>query len=283
MNFLKLAGIVGVCIAVSACGYTRLDRLKESKPEGTEFNKGLVKEYLELSIYEEEVEYDWGSSANYAKKGLMASRNEAVLPETMKEYGELNKEEKAMLEKERARLLSVLDAGARTAKPAIAAHAQAMFDCWTEELDEGHQAKRIEMCASEYKKAMEDLEKKPAPPQTPAAAAPSPADYLVFFAFDSAVVSDAGKKILSDVVADFKKRGASATVAINGHTDTAGTNAYNLGLSKRRAEAVRSELVKLGVPANKMVVTFFGEDMLRVKTPDNKPEAGNRRVNITVK
>lgn len=282
MNFLKLAGIVGVCIAVSACGYTRLDRLKESKPEGTEFNKSLVKEYLELSIYEEEVEYDWGSSANYAKKGLMASRNEAVLPETMKEYGELNKEETAMLEKERARLLSVLDAGARTAKPGIAAHAQAMFDCWVEELDEGHQAKRIELCSSEYKKAMEELEKKPAP-QGPATSGGSPADYLVFFAFDSAVVSDAGKKILNDVVADFKKRGASSTVAINGHTDTAGTNAYNLGLSKRRAEAVRSELVKLGVPANKMVVTFFGEDMLRVKTPDNKPEAGNRRVNITVK
>jgi len=282
MNFLKLAGIVGVCIAVSACGYTRLDRLKESKPEGTEFNKGLVKEYLELSIYEEEVEYDWGSSANYAKKGLMAARNEAVLPETMKEYGELNSEEKAMLEKERARLLSVLDAGARTAKPAIAAHAQAMFDCWTEELDEGHQAKRIEWCSSEYKKAMEELEKKPSA-QGPATSGGSPADYLVFFAFDSAVVSDAGKKILNDVVVDFKKRGASSTVAINGHTDTAGTNAYNLGLSKRRAEAVRSELSKLGIPTNKMVVTFFGEDMLRVKTPDNKPEAGNRRVNITVK
>ena len=53
----------------------------------------------------------------------MAARNEAVLPETMKVYGELNNEEKAMLEKERARLLSVLDAGARTAKPGIAAHA----------------------------------------------------------------------------------------------------------------------------------------------------------------
>ncbi|MEZ5647720.1 MAG: OmpA family protein [Alphaproteobacteria bacterium] len=282
MNFLKLAGVVGVCIAVSACGYTRLDRLKESKPEGTEFNKGLVKEYLELSIYEEEVEYDWGSSANYAKKGLMAARNEAVLPETMKEYGELNSEETAMLEKERARLLSVLDGGARTAKPAVAAHAQAMFDCWVEELDEGHQAKRIEYCSSEYKKAMEELERKPAP-QQPAMTMPAPADYLVFFAFDSAVVSDAGKKILNDVVTDYKKRGASATIAVNGHTDTAGSNAYNLGLSKRRAEAVRAELAKLGVPNNKMVVTFFGEDMLRVKTPDNTPEAGNRRVNITVK
>ncbi|PID66463.1 MAG: cell envelope biogenesis protein OmpA [Gammaproteobacteria bacterium] len=71
-------------------------------------------------------------------------------------------------------------------------------------------------------------------------------------------------------------------VKVVGHTDSRGSNAYNQGLSERRAASVRNFLVSQGIPAN--MITAFGEgEMNPVAT--NATPAGrqqNRRVNITV-
>lgn len=68
---------------------------------------------------------------------------------------------------------------------------------------------------------------------------------------------------------------------IEGHTDTEGEAALNLTLSQRRAEAVRDFLLK-GFPIApfRLVAVGFGESQLLVPTPDNSPEARNRRVQV---
>jgi len=68
---------------------------------------------------------------------------------------------------------------------------------------------------------------------------------------------------------------------IEGHTDTVGSRAANQALSERRAAAVREFLiVKYGVDPGRLVAVGFGETQLLVPTPDEVPNARNRRVQV---
>jgi len=65
---------------------------------------------------------------------------------------------------------------------------------------------------------------------------------------------------------------------VGGHTDSDGADAYNLKLSQQRAEAVREQLIKMGVDASRLTAKGYGETkpMADNNTPDGK--ANNRRV-----
>ena len=69
-------------------------------------------------------------------------------------------------------------------------------------------------------------------------------------------------------------------VSVVGHTDTMGTSNYNYALGGRRAEAVQKMLIKYGIPASQIVAVSAGEEDLAVPTPDNTPNAENRRVRV---
>lgn len=68
---------------------------------------------------------------------------------------------------------------------------------------------------------------------------------------------------------------------IEGHTDTVGDPAMNQTLSERRAAAVRDHLIqRYGVDPARLDAVGFGEAQLLVPTPDQAPEAKNRRVQV---
>jgi outer membrane protein OmpA-like peptidoglycan-associated protein len=66
-----------------------------------------------------------------------------------------------------------------------------------------------------------------------------------------------------------------------GHADRSGSAQYNVGLSQRRADAVRSYMTARGVPDTRISTEAFGETMPRVPTADGVRELQNRRVEIT--
>ena len=76
--------------------------------------------------------------------------------------------------------------------------------------------------------------------------------------------------------------GSARMTLVTGHTDTVGSVQYNIGLSQRRADAVRGQLVQLGVPANVITTRAMGKSQLLVPTPDQTREAQNRRAEIVV-
>ena len=91
----------------------------------------------------------------------------------------------------------------------------------------------------------------PPPPPAPApvpAAAPA-RSYLVFFDWDKYNLTDRARQIIAEAAANSTKV-QYTRIEVNGYTDTSGTPKYNLGLSIRRANAVKAELIKDGVPAN---------------------------------
>lgn len=74
----------------------------------------------------------------------------------------------------------------------------------------------------------------------------------------------------------------SATLAIEGHTDSVGKRSYNLTLSQRRANTVRAYLVGRGIAANRILTRGLGPDY---PVASNRTEAGrqqNRRVEMIV-
>ena len=98
---------------------------------------------------------------------------------------------------------------------------------------------------------------------------------------------DFNKSAIKPEYQELIKKLASATqenknikVSVVGHTDTAGNSNYNYALGGRRAEAVQKMLIQYGIPASQIVAVSAGEEDLAVPTPDNTPNAENRRVRV---
>ena len=98
----------------------------------------------------------------------------------------------------------------------------------------------------------------------------------VNFAFDSDRLDATAQGILNEVAAVIARKPGSR-VLLNGYTDWFGTDAYNLKLSQRRANAVKAYLTTRGIPASRFTAQGMGKSF----TYDNNTEEGcymNRRV-----
>ena len=129
----------------------------------------------------------------------------------------------------------------------------------------------------------------PQPPGTPAhrarpatGAGSGVLDLSVEFATGSAELTPSAETVLSRLgQALTSPRLAADKFRIEGHTDTVGDAATNQTLSEQRAAAAASFLEqKFGIDAARLETVGLGEKDLAVATPDNTPEARNRRVHI---
>jgi OOP family OmpA-OmpF porin len=136
----------------------------------------------------------------------------------------------------------------------------------------------------------------PAPEPAPAPPAPVPVPVMVpvapvtekvsfaadaFFDFDKATLKPEGKAKLDDLADKVKGLTLEVIIAV-GHTDAAGSDAYNQKLSEKRAGAVKSYLTSKGIEASRVYTEGKGE---KQPVADNKTKDGaakNRRVEIEV-
>jgi peptidoglycan-associated lipoprotein len=109
----------------------------------------------------------------------------------------------------------------------------------------------------------------------------------VHFGFDSATVRDADLTVLSQVAEVIRQIYPTALVTIEGFADPAGSVQYNIGLSRRRAEAVRDIMIsRFGLPAQQFRAIPYGEQAARQVIPgarrDDPGAEANRRVVFTI-
>src|SRR5260370_40795528 len=90
----------------------------------------------------------------------------------------------------------------------------------------------------------------PPPPPPPMAQALT---FMVVFDWDSSRLSPASLNVITQAVTASRSAG-NARITATGHTDTTGPESYNMALSLRRANAVKTELVRQGVPAPAITV-----------------------------
>ncbi len=295
MRTLGLGAIAAAAMVLAGCDLHTYDVIEIRDTEasgGTAFTRALHQEYRELAIYEADVEYDWIDADKWAEKGLMAAAGQAPAPEFSRNW----QRSTADMDPARERMMRLFADNAPESFPGPAARAQAQYDCWLEEQDEAWQTERIEACRDNFLQALAVIEDgmKPAPPPPPKPAPPpivqaepappppQPMSFIVFFDFDSAAITPPAGRILDDVAAAYAE-GKQTTVALDGHADRSGSNAYNQRLSERRADAAKAALVQRGVPVDAIATAAYGETRPRRPTADGVREQENRRVEIEIR
>ncbi len=106
----------------------------------------------------------------------------------------------------------------------------------------------------------------------PAVAAPVPASksYLVFFDFNKSDLTPQATEIV-DTAAKNAGPAKVTQLTVTGHTDTVGSDAYNMRLSRRRAESVAAQLEKDGIPSSEIEIVAKGK--ARPAGPDRRRRA----------
>ncbi len=268
-GFLALQVLFALLFA--GCGATfDFDAVRRLDPGTGGFADALSREYRSLALFEADQMYDWPDAARYGAKALRAAGGDAAAPERPADW-RLPAEAVGAVTAARRRLVAALEGGAGRRFAADAARAQARFDCWLEQQEENWQTAHIARCRDGFHAALRRLESGLARAEA----------FTLFFPFDSAETGAEGADTM-DTVAAAAAAGKRLHVVLAGHADRAGPRAYNQGLSRRRALAVRDALMARGIDGGRITTTAFGETRPRVATPDGLREPRNRRVEIMV-
>lgn len=105
----------------------------------------------------------------------------------------------------------------------------------------------------------------------------------VHFAFDKSELTDYAKALLDNaasVINGLAKKYPALKVDVSGHTDWMGTDAYNQGLSERRANSVKTYLVRKGVDAARITTYAYGESKPIATNESEEGRALNRRSEV---
>jgi outer membrane protein OmpA-like peptidoglycan-associated protein len=119
----------------------------------------------------------------------------------------------------------------------------------------------------------------PAPTPTPPPPPPAPKVFIVFFDFDKSNLTAEAQAVVAEAV-QAVKAGNVVHVMVTGHTDTVGSHEYNQALSERRAEAVKAEMLRLGLSDGMIATAGRSFDDPMVQTGPGVREPQNRRAVI---
>ena len=206
------------------------------------------------------------------------------------------------LREARQLLLTAFYQGSKEKQPKESAYAQVMFDCWMQEQEENFQQHDIDVCKSQFYDALALLspaplnpapeviaknapeqpcacDKQPVLPPEPKKAPVNPPVFIIYFDFDKDNLTSKAIATINEIK-QANETWQPSRIILSGHTDLAGLNTYNEGLSNRRVENVKNGLILTGIDANKIEFNWLGERHPAIKTPDGKRKAENRRVEV---
>ncbi len=272
-----------------------LAKLKGMSAKGGAFNAALHKEYSALAE-EALAESDHPHGRWYTRKGYRSALGQRVMPTNPRTWW-LPRRSRVELYGWYPKLLKALDyRNNRVRKPAVAARAQAMWDCWVEEEHEDiwtrqlgkpvYQPEDIARCKNAFLAAYAELLRE---------------SQDINFKFDrprsirtasrrdlwpggteaqSGAAAPSGIATLDSLITAMRA-GSSSRVILRGHTDAVGGSAYNQRLSERRAMFIRNELDKNGIGGPRVQFRGVGETELKVNT--QKRNVRNRRVSYAIR
>ncbi|MEN1783776.1 MAG: OmpA family protein [Bacteroidota bacterium] len=106
-------------------------------------------------------------------------------------------------------------------------------------------------------------------------------DAGVFFETNKADVRGTSAETLN-ALADVFREYPKSNILVEGHTDSAGPEDYNMGLSQKRAESVTQYLVAQGISPNRFTTKWYGEAQPRASNETSEGKAKNRRVELAI-
>lgn len=281
---VRLAVVALPAMMLMACA-SPVPEMNTVSMTGDDFNHHLARNYKTFSNYEYDEMYDVADANLYADKAMAAAAGTPPDPDDLKNRSIKGDDKVAELQAARSRLMRSLAAGAAQTSRVNAASAQANFDCWAEQQEEGHQLDHIAACKDGFHHAMLATEMAMAPAQRPVAqravpkpAAAQPANYRIFFDWDRSALTDGARELVDGAIRS--SRATGHRIHLIGHTDSSGSDAYNMRLSQRRADAVTDYLVANGVARSAITSEARGQRDALVPTADGVREPQNRNVSI---
>ncbi len=309
--FRSLPIVLGGLLLLSACaapvGFEVRSAPADSSHQSA-FDQALVGGYWADAVEESGIDDNYASDWD-AIKAKSAAKGQEVLPgDSSTDFGSghkpVHESQTNDINDARAKLMGFFDRGARDVRPEWAGKAQVALDCWIEESTEVNsrggilEVEDMNSCKNDFNTAMAKIEPflppqqvaehlkmfelmpDQGPPPMPAKAG-NPDTYLVFFDWDKYNLTPEALGIIRTAAANAKKSNG-AKIEVTGYTDTSGPVDYNLKLSKRRANAVKAELVRQGISAKNITTIGKGKTDLLVPTPDGVREPQNRRAKIVI-
>lgn len=298
-----------LALLFAGCGLGNLEVLRKFEPRGDAFQKALAKEYREFAESQEQ-KHDFIDAQYFASKGLKAAKGQNVAPDKVENWS-IQSDVKPTLQQARVYLMEILVPEITTKTPNDAARVQLLFDCWLEQ-QEKVDDDQIPPCREEFYELLDSMYSYKL--HLPAGKASSPlssgvktgaddeyiatgasnaavqpdvmenpnATFTVYFDTNSSLLKKAAEAKIADVARRIKKL-TSYEVVVSGHTDRAGTKSYNVGLSERRAQAVKLRLISYGLDKNRISTFGYGELYPKVQTGDGVRNRANRRVHIVIR
>ena len=306
MRLLKVIFSCLSIILISACSASYKELSNNAYTPPTKFTKHLMDSYTAKADFEAKEMHDWNSAKLYSEKALAAAKGKKIKPEEVI-YWKIPKDKVKELQMAYENLMIVYD-NAVEKDPYHLAVAISSLDCWAEQQEENWQTWDIKRCKDDFLKAMHQIYNK-----IEAANEETKIDegrgtetiksesnsknisnsdsvsvvtkkekeilQIIYFDFDKYNLTNVSSNSINKFIEEYKNK--IDTFLVVGHTDTKGTNEYNLELSLKRAEAVKTILIRLGISSEKIKILGEGESKLLVQTKDETKHPANRRAEIS--
>jgi len=104
---------------------------------------------------------------------------------------------------------------------------------------------------------------------------------IVYFDIDKSIVKSEYHEMLGRI-AEMLKSTSDVFLCVQGHTDYTASNAYNMGLAQRRAQAVCDALISRGVSTDRVFPKAYGEESPAASNSTREGRQLNRRVELSV-
>jgi len=279
-----------------SASYEQVKKIEIKNPKT--FQEHLLNNYKKNASFEAEKMHDWNSAKLYSEKALRAQSGSKIYPEEIT-YWKLPPEKVKDISSSYNNLLSIYDE-AFIKDPKNLAKAISSLDCWAEQEEEKWQTWDIDRCKNafhtaihdiynllseedekeEIKKSIKEELKEDSTPKVVVVTENEKKEVMqiIYFDFDNSKLSEVSKNTLIDFL-DINKSKLNRYI-IFGHTDTKGTNKYNMNLSIKRAESIREILLSQGIEQKDVSILGKGESELAVDTPDDTKHPANRRAEV---
>ena len=298
MKLKLLIPYISILIFLTGCSasYKELSTMETKKPSN--FQEHLLSEYKKRATFEAEEMHDWNSAKLYSEKALMSLETDEIYPEKIS-YWKLPEENINEIKIAYDNLMTIYK-DAKKIDSFNLAKAISSLDCWSEQQEENWQTWDINSCKNDFLKAMHNIYEKISTQKNDQENANKKDNNLknetknevtvvtknenkelmqiIYFDFDQFNLSEVSKDKIRKFLNNYGN--VINEYLVVGHTDTKGTNKYNLSLSIKRAEVVKEILLNYGIQQSKIKILGKGEESLAVDTPDDTKQPANRRVEI---
>ena len=297
MKLKLLLPIIFLLIFLGGCSasYKQLSKIENKEPKN--FQEHLLFEYKKRASFEAEEMHDSNSAKLYSEKALKSLETDEIYPEEIS-YWKIPEENINEIKIAYENLMTIYK-DAKKIDPFNLAKAISSLDCWSEQQEENWQTWDINSCKNDFLNAMHNIYEKISTQEIEQENTNKNNNLenetkdevtivtknenkelmqIIYFDFDQFNLSEVSK----DKIKKFLNNYGSVIneYLVVGHTDTKGTNKYNLSLSIKRAEVVKEILINYGINQNSIKILGKGEESLAVNTPDDTKQPANRRVEI---